>query len=79
MSLLICDLTTVITDPSVGDFSPTYAGSSFMSEQEGGGIIDGRYSIGSADGLQDFVRVEVSICMGVSVEGGTCEGGGWYM
>ena len=50
-----------------------------MSEQEGGGIIDGRYSIGSADGLQDFVRVEVSICMGVSVEGGTCEGGGWYM
>ena len=46
-----------------------------MSEQEDGGIIDGRYSIGSADGLQDFVRVEVSICVGVSVhvrvEGGT--------
>ena len=37
-----------------------------MSEEENGGVIDGRYSIGPED-VGDFVRVEVGVCMCVCV------------
>ena len=39
----------IITGGSAEDQSPAYAGSSFMSEEENGGVIDGRYSIGPED------------------------------
>ena len=50
----------IITGSLAEDQSPAYAGSSFMSEEENGGVIDGRYSIGPDD-VGDFVRVEVSV------------------
>ena len=46
----------IITGSLAEDQSPAYAGSSFMSEEENGGVIDGRYSIGPDD-VGDFVRV----------------------